>query len=315
MVIIHGINKLKKFRKPVVAIGVFDGVHRGHVKILRAVAIKAAQINGTAMAITFWPHPQDEGHLYSLEHRLRLIAGCGIKVCVVIGFNRRFAATSAEVFIQHILVDKIHPAHIYIGRNFNFGRGGRGDSCMLEGLSKVYHYGVKVFDVLKAGGRPVSSTHIRALIRKGKLRIAGDLLGRPVSVLGTVVRGRAIGSTLGFPTANINPHHEIVPPSGVYAVRVLIEGKNYGGVCNIGRKPTFDKRKTSRLRPQPREDIEVYIIGFNKNIYGKYIEVRFIKKIRNERKYPSIPPLVVQIKRDVFSVRRLFLRHPSYHKI
>ena len=307
MIIIHGINKLKDFRKPVVAIGVFDGVHRGHEKILRSVAKKAAQIHGTAMAVTFWPHPQDQGHLYSLEHRLRLIAECGISACVVIGFNRRFAGISAEDFIKNILVDKIHPAYIYIGRNFNFGRGGRGDSRMLEESAGVYHIGVKVFDVLKVNGRPVSSTHIRTLIRKGKLHVASELLGRPVSVLGTVVRGRAIGSKLGFPTANINPHHEIVPPSGVYAVRVFTGAKNYRGVCNIGKKPTFGAQENYRRRPQSHEDIEVYIIDFKGNIYGRHIEVRFMKKIRNERKYPSIPPLVAQIKRDVFTVRRLFL--------
>ncbi|MDP2905634.1 MAG: riboflavin biosynthesis protein RibF [Candidatus Omnitrophota bacterium] len=309
MIIIHGINKIRKFRKPVLAIGVFDGVHRGHEKILRAVANKAERIGGTAMAMTFWPHPQDAGHLYSLEHRLRLIAGCGIKVCVVVGFNKRFAATSAEYFIKRILADLIRPAYVYVGGNFNFGRGGRGDYRMLEELAGAYRFGVKVFGVLKAGGRPVSSTHIRALIRGGKLFAASSLLGRPVSVLGTVVRGRALGSKLGFPTANINPHHEIIPPSGVYAVQVFIGDKIYRGVCNIGRKPTFNPQENFCPRQESREDIEVYIFDFKKNIYGRYIEVRFIKRIRNEKKYASIPQLAAQIKRDAIAARRLFCPH------
>jgi len=309
MIIIHGINKIRKFRKPVVAIGVFDGVHRGHVKILRSVAKKAASVGGTAMAMTFWPHPQDAGHLYSLKHRFRLIAECGIKVCVVVGFNKHFAATSAEDFIKRILVDKIHPAYVYVGGNFNFGRGGRGDCRMLEVLAAAYHFGVKVFDVLKVNGRPVSSTHIRALIRGGKLFAASSLLGRPVSVLGSVVRGRALGSKLGFPTANINPHHEIIPPSGVYAARVRIGAKIYLGVCNIGKKPTFGAQENYRSLQQSREDIEVNIFDFNRDIYGRYIEVLFIKKIRNEKKYGSIPQLAARIKRDVITARRLFCRH------
>ena len=308
MIIIHGIKKIKKFRKPVLAIGVFDGVHRGHIKILRAVVKKAASVGGTAMVMTFWPHPQDAGHLYSLEHRLRLIGECGIKVCVVVGFNKRFAAISAEDFIKRILADSIHPAHVYVGDNFNFGRGGRGDCVMLKELSGAYRFGVKVFGVLKAGGRPVSSTLIRALIRCGKLFSASSLLGRPVSVLGTVVRGRALGSKLGFPTANINPHHDIVPPSGVYAVRVLIGGKNYSGVCNIGRKPTLGEQEYYRAFMKSREVIEVNIFDFNRNIYGRYIEVRFIKRIRNEKKYASIPQLAAQIKKDVIAARRLFCR-------
>lgn len=299
MQVIFGVDKIRKFPKPVLAIGVFDGLHRGHVKILRATSSKARRIGGTAMCLTFWPHPQEAGHLYSLKHRLSLIAGCGIKVCVVIDFNRRFSRISARDFAKFILFEKIHPAHIYIGENFTFGRGGSGDFRTLQRLSAACRFGLKVFAVLKSNNRPISSTHIRALIREGRLQQAANLLGRAVSVLGTVVRGDARGAKLGFPTANIDPHHEVVPPPGVYAVRVVFAGRSYQGVCNIGRNPTF-------ISSAPQRRIEVYILAFKKNIYGRDIEVRFIKKIRNEKKFAASPLLAAQVHKDALAAKRVF---------
>lgn len=306
MIIIRGIDKIRKFKKPVLAIGVFDGVHRGHVKILRAVVAKARRIGGTSMAMTFWPHPQEEGHLYSLRHRLELVSGCGIDACVVIDFNKKFARISARDFVKNILVEKIRPSYVYVGRNFNFGRGGYGGLATLQALSKIYKFGLRAFAVLKINGRPVSSTHIRALIHKGRLKAAALLLGRPVSILGTVTRGCSIGRRLGFPTANIDPHHEVIPPPGVYAVRAIVDGKNYHGVCNIGRRPTFS---SGRCRHTRKESIEAYIFDFHKNIYHKYFKIRFIKKLRNERKFSSSARLAAQIQRDVLAARRLFSRH------
>lgn len=298
MKVIYGINNIRKFRKPVVALGVFDGVHLGHRKILRAVVNKARHISGTGIVVTLWPDPHREASLYSLEHRLRLIAGLGIDVCIVINFNKRFSMISAEDFIKDILVKKIGAEYVYVGRNFRFGRQGRGDyKCLLK-LSSFCNFKLKVFSLNRINNQPISSTYIRRLITKGKLNTAQKLLSRPVSILGTVIKGSSLATQLGFPTANINPHHEVLPPSGIYAVSVILNNKNFRGVCYIGSKPTF--------RLGIERHIEVYIFDFHKEIYGKYLEIQFIRKIRDEKKFASVSLLAAEIKKDILSVKKNF---------
>lgn len=292
MKVIYGLKQIKKYRKPVVSLGIFDGVHRGHINILKGVVTKAGSIKGTSVAVTFWPHPQKEESIYSLEHRLRLISEQGIDVCIVINFNKKFANTEAIDFIKDILFKKIGAYYIYVGRNFRFGKGQEGNFKTLHKLSKIYNFKLKLFDVIRIKNTPVSSTCIRSLIKKGRLDLAQKLLTRPVSILGTVIKGSLIARRLGFPTANIDPHHEVIPPYGVYMVRIKFSGKKFRGICYIGTKPTFKTKK-------PREHIEVYIFNFNKNIYGKYLEIQFIKKIRDEKKFPSPQALATQIKKDI----------------
>ncbi len=289
------------------ALGVFDGVHRGHRRILKAVADKAKRIRGTSIVVTFWPHPQREGNIYSLEHRLRSMESIGIEVCIVIKFNKEFSIISAEDFIRDILVNKIGAQYIYVGRNFKFGKQAKGDYKTLERLSRIYNFKLKLFDMARVGDRPISSTYIRSLITRGKLNAAGKLLSMPVSVLGTVIRGTSLASRLGFPTANINPHHEVLPPSGVYAVLAIFHNKRFKGVCYIGTKPTFSRQGGIPLlagKHQRQKHIEVYIFNFKKNIYGKYLEIQFIRKIRNERKFSSPQYLVQQIKKDITQTRK-----------
>ncbi len=299
MKIIYGISQIKKFKKPVVALGVFDGVHLGHRCILKAVVDKAKRIGGTSIVVTFSPHPQREGSIYSLEHRLRLISDVGIGISIVIKFNKQFSQMPAEDFIRDVLINKIGVRYIYVGRNFKFGKEAKGDFKTLERLSDLYNFRLRLFDIIKINYQSISSTYIRSLITKGKLNISGKFLSRPVSVLGTVIKGTSLATRLGFPTANINPHHEVLPPSGVYAVLVIFNNKKFKGVCNIGTKPTF-------LDHQKQKHIEVYIFNFRKNIYGKYLEIQFIKKIRNERKFNSSQSLVRQIKKDIAQTREVF---------
>ena len=298
MKIIHGIEKIKRFRRAVVALGVFDGVHIGHMRVLQAAVKKARAIGSMSVVVTFYPHPQGEHRLYSLEHRLRLIAAAGIDVCVVINFTPQFARTRAEDFVRKIIAGKIGTAFIYVGENFRFGYRAAGDSRLLERLSAECGYGLKVFKAVKTNREPVSSTRIRRLITGGKLGLAGKLLTRSVTVLGTVIRGASLARRIGFPTANINPHHEILPPSGVYAVKVLLGGKIFNGVCSIGKKPTVIAR--------PRDKhVEVYIFNFRKDIYGQDLEIQFIKKIREEVKFPTLEDLACQIRRDVKKAKNI----------
>ncbi|MFC1804973.1 riboflavin biosynthesis protein RibF [Candidatus Omnitrophota bacterium] len=301
MKIIYGISKIKRMRKPVVALGVFDGVHRAHIRILKYAAAAARRRGGKSVALTFWPHPRKVKSLYSLEHRLRLIEALGIDICVVIRFDRSFSKITADDFVRRILSGKLGAELVCVGRNFRFGHGACGDVNSLNRLSRLYGFKLKIFEVIRADSRPVSSTSIRRLIESGKLRQAESLLRRPVAVLGTVIRGQALGRRLGFPTANINPHHEVLPPSGVYAVRIIYNNRRLKGVCNIGRKPT--------LGNSDQKHIEVYIFNFLGNIYGKYLEIQFIEGLRSERKFADLDSLAGQLKKDVRRARECFTRH------
>lgn len=301
MKIIYGISKIKKYLRPVVALGVFDGVHRGHRRVLESLAKKARRIRGTSMVLTFWPDPHRQKCLYSLQHRLKLIRDIGIDVSVVVKFTESLARIPAQDFIEKILVRKINPCQVYVGKNFRFGRAGQGSYRTLKKYSRIHKFGLKAFSMLKAGGRPVSSTYIRSLIGRGKLALAERLLSRRVNILGTVTRGNALGRKLGFPTANINPHHEVMPPSGVYLVEILLGNKVLKGICNIGFRPTFSKKQERR--------VEVHIFDFKRNIYGRDLEIRFLRKLRKERKFASGRLLARQIQKDILLAKKILSLH------
>jgi len=288
-------------------LGVFDGVHQAHREILRQAVSKAHEIKGTSILVTFDPHPQKEESLYSLAHRLKLIASFGIDACIVIRFNKEFARMAAEDFVKNILAGKIGADYIFIGKNFTFGFGAKGDYRFLKKLSGIYSFKLKAFHVIRTKHQPISSTYIRKLIKSGKIREAERLLKHPVCILGTVVKGASLARKLGFPTANIDPHHEVLPPAGVYAVKIIYKKEKYFGVCSIGHKPTFNKQKI--------QHIETHIFNFNKNIYGAYLEIQFIKSLRKQKKFNSPAALAIQIKKDIISAKRLLSSPGSCHKI
>jgi riboflavin kinase/FMN adenylyltransferase len=289
-------------RRSVVAIGVFDGVHRAHRVIISSAVAFARRTGATSVVLTFWPHPQGQQSLYSLEHRIRIIAALGADVCVVARFDRRFARMAAAAFIKEILVDALRASAVYVGENFRFGKDARGDSALLQKYSAQFHYALKIFRVLKSHRRVISSTAIRRLIVEGKLYEAASLLEHPVSILGRVGRGDSLATRLGFPTANIDPQHDIVPPAGIYAVRIVWKGRQFKGVCYIGNRPTFKARNAER-------SIEVHIFDFHRRIYGQPLEIAFVKKIRNERKFSSTPALIKAIKKDIISAKKIFSLH------
>lgn len=284
--------------------GVFDGVHRGHREILAAAVNKAKPIGGKSVVLTFWPHPQKEESLYSLEHRERLIAELGVDICVVINFSRHFAGMKAEDFIKNILVNKIAAAYVYVGKDFKFGSQARGGFGLLSKAGKAWGFKARGFRIIKSGGAAISSTLIRRLIKEGRIKAAGRLLGRPVSILGTVIKGTRLGRILGFPTANINPHHEVIPAPGIYAVKIILDKKELKGACYIGTRPTIGPGPRAQ-GAEKKINVEVNIFGFHKNIYGKYLEIQFVKKIRSDRKFSSLVLLGRQIRKDVKSAKRI----------
>lgn len=296
MKVIFGLGKLKikKIHWPVVTIGVFDGLHRGHMKLLKETLRCARRINGLSVVVTFCPHPKNKLSLYSLEHRLKLFKKLGIDICIVLRFSKSFSRISAEAFIKKFLL-KIKPRYIIVGENFHFGRSAKGTPELLERLSKIYDFKLKVVRVVKLKKKTISSTDVRFLITQGRLKEAEELLSRPVTILGTVVRGGRWGRRLGFPTANIYPNHEVIPPAGVYIARAFLNKNILKGLCYIGNRPSFSKG----AEDIPNINIEMYILDFNRNLYGKDLEIQFIKKIRNERKFTSLASLSQQIKKDI----------------
>ncbi|UCD55553.1 MAG: riboflavin biosynthesis protein RibF [Candidatus Omnitrophota bacterium] len=288
--------------KFLITLGVFDGVHRAHQKIIRAMIKKAKRKYLSTMLITFDPHPANilkrrakVPLLISLKHRLRLLNELGLDYVIVLRFTKRLSHTNAVDFIKNTL-SKIHIDEIIVGRNFFFGRYKKGTFKEL----KKYGYRVSTIGAIKSSGKVISSTWIRNLILKGNLKKASSLLSRPVTVLGTVIKGHKRGRIIGYPTANINPHHEAIPPSGVYAVKIISAHRLYKGILNIGVKPTFKKSSGDR-----ESTIEVHIFNFNKHIYGEDLEIIFVKKIRREKKFKDMFRLKKQIRQDEKFARRI----------
>ncbi|MBI4707005.1 MAG: riboflavin biosynthesis protein RibF [Candidatus Omnitrophica bacterium] len=305
MRVFKGFNQIGNINKPVVALGVFDGVHRGHSRIISACVKKANEINGTSVVVTFDPHPQKQGSIYSLNHRLKLFSELGADVCIVVNFNEAFARMKAVDFVKIILIKKIRARYVYVGKNFRFGSLARGNCKMLSEFSKAGNFSLKSFEVIKVNGQPVSSTNIRRLIKSGQLKKSEKLLTRPVSILGTVIRGNFIARSLGFPTANINPHHEVIPPIGIYAVAVRINKQKFFGICYIGTRPTLLARNALCAADLPVH-IETHIFNFNMNVYKKDLLIEFVKKIREDKKFVSLHDLSVQVKKDIKKAKAIF---------
>lgn len=290
-----------------VAIGIFDGVHVGHKAIIERCVKKAKRLHLKSMVLTFYPHPlkvispkQAPLLVSSLSHRLSLIKKIGIDEVMVIHFNKSFLRLTPAEFVRKILVDKLQAKEVFVGENFRFGRGRRAGARQLSALGRRDGFNVNIIRSIRKKDRVVSSSLIRSLITKGALEDAETLLGRPVSILGSVVKGLSRGRQLGYPTANVDPHHEAIPPSGIYAVKVRLKDKSYGGVLYIGKCPTF---KDLEHLKEPR--IEVHILGFKGSLYGKDIEIHFVKRIRGDKKFRTKELLKNQIALDEAIARKL----------
>ncbi len=296
MDILYGINPLpKEMHWPVITVGGFDGVHLGHQKIIQETRNWARERGGEGVVITFKSHPKSIlsdkplSFITSLEHRLILFERLGVELAVVLDF-KKVAHLRAEDFVKQVVIGCLEAKGWVMGFDFRFGKDKRGDFSLATRLSEHYGFQLRTCPPVKFKGEIISSTRIRTAILAGDLESAEGMLGRPVSILGTVVKGRGRGRKLGYPTANLDLHHEIKPPTGVYATWVTIEEKDYLSVTNIGTRPTFEEKG--------EETTEVYIIDFKRNLYGEVLEVKFIYKIREELKFPSAEALKAQMDKD-----------------
>ncbi len=305
MEVLRSIAELERLRGPLVlSIGVFDGVHPGHRAVLGRAITDAAVMNGTAVALTFDPHParvlrpgRAPRLLTSTAHKARLIEAAGMSYLLVLPFDEEFAAQPPEVFIRRL--GGMGPAlrQICVGQNWSFGKGRAGDVPLLRRLGAELKFAVAEVPSVLVDGAVVSSTRIREAVERGELDAARRLLGRDYTILGTVEPGDQLGRTIGFPTANLRAHNEQFPPDGVYAVRVSRGGENWRGVANIGFRPT--------VAMEPERKLEVHLFDFDGDLYGRDLDVDFVRFLRGEKKFDGLDTLKAQIAKDAAEARRV----------
>ena len=302
MEIIKKITALtKKYPRPVVALGMFDGVHLGHATVIRHAVETAQKIGGTSIIFTFSNHPltviaPEEAPLMIGSKNLRreIFNDMGVDILIEIPFTKELSKKSPEEFLE-LLQDKIAPAYVVTGQNYTFGRFGRGNGRMLLREAENFGFKAEVCQSFTVDRKIVSSTRIRALIAEGDLISANQLLGRNFTYAGEVVNGDKRGRKIGFPTANLEiADHRAMLPNGAYIVKVKVRGKFFNGIANIGDNPTF---KVARRR------LEVFIDEFSENIYGEEIFVSFIDKLRDEKIFASVEELKAQLNEDLRIMR------------
>jgi riboflavin kinase/FMN adenylyltransferase len=305
MQVFHTLEEMAgKFERVCLAIGVFDGVHLGHQRVIGQARDDARAVDGTSVVLTFDPHPMqilqpDKAPqlLTSTRHKLTLIEKLAVDACLVLTFDKPFSHLPAEKFIE-TLVTKNRLQEICVGTRFRFGHNRAGDIQLLETLATKYGFVAREIKPVKLDDEMISSTAIRQHVLHGRLDRAAAMLGRPLSVIGTVETGDHRGHELGFPTANLNPHDEVLPPDGVYAVRALKGQGIFGGVANIGIRPTFQHLV-------PRRILEVHILDFDGEIHGQDVEVQFLQRLRDEKRFESMDALKTQIAEDIRIARQL----------
>lgn len=297
MKIFHGLENANILRPTVLTLGVFDGLHLGHQRIMQTVVERAKAVNAVATAITFDPHPRAVLHpesapplLQTLDQRLANFKVLGIEQAIVVAFDREFAAQPAEDFLTNVVHDRLHAKEVYLGKGFAFGKNRGGNIDLLRQMSENLGFFADEVDEVTLRGKRISSSKIRDLLAEGKINIARRMLGRPYGVEGVIIRGNRRGHTIGFPTANLHPHNRVIPKFGVYATATLIDGKWRRSITNIGVRPTFENTA--------EPSIETYLFDFDGDLYGDVLRVRFLHRIRDERKFSGVDELKAQIEKD-----------------
>jgi len=292
---------------PVLALGNFDGLHRGHLKIVERVRRGAAEHGGTPMAMTFDPHPPrvvrpDKAPplLMTLPQRLDALERAGMRAVAVVRFTRELSQWEPETFVRTVLVDWLRVSEVWVGANFLFGHDRSGNFSLLRTLGQRYGFRADKIDPVRYKEFVVSSTRIRRLVAEGRVDEAGALLGHSYALAGTIVEGRRRGRELGFPTANLRTDNELIPPHGVYATTLTVDGIVHAAITNIGVNPTFGDNGATT--------IETHVLHYNRELYGHRVQLGFVQRLRDERRFDDVDALRAQIEADCRRAERLFTR-------
>lgn len=305
MKIFHGTENANILRPTVLTLGVFDGLHLGHQAIMKTVVERANIVEAVPTAITFDPHPRSVLHpenspplLQTLDQRLANFEVLGIKQAIVIRFTKEFANQDAEIFLREIIHERLQAKEVYLGHGFAFGKNRGGNIELLKKMSEELGFYADEVNEVRLRNKRISSSKIRQLLKDGKVNIVRRMLGRPYGIEGAIIRGDQRGRTIGFPTANLKPKNRVIPKYGVYATAILIEGVWRKGITNVGVRPTFEN--------ESEPSIETYVFDFEGDLYGDVLRVRFLHRIRDERKFSGIDELKTQIQKDTKTALHYF---------
>ena len=292
---------------PVLALGNFDGMHRGHLKVVERVRRCAVEHGGIGLAMTFDPHPprvvrpeRAPPLLMTSEQRLQALDRAGIHCVAVVRFTLELSRLAPETFVRAVLVDWLRVSEVWVGGNFLFGHERSGNFTLLRTLGQQYGFRAEKIEAVRYKEFVVSSTRIRHLVAEGRMDEAAALLGHPYCLVGSIVAGRQRGREIGFPTANLRTANELIPPNGVYATTLTIEGVVHAGLTNIGVNPTFGDSATV--------SIETNLLRYDGDLYGREVQLGFVQRLRDERRFDDVDGLRAQIEADRRSAERLFAR-------
>jgi len=307
MEIIKDLKDFKPSGPVILTQGTFDGVHHGHRKILETVINKAKSQDGVSVLLTFYPHPRlvlypDDNQLKlitTISEKASILEELGLDYLIIQPFTKELSRLSPYQYIKEILSESLSVSTLIIGYDHRFGKNREGSINEITKYSKEFGYEVEQIPEQDIDDCKVSSSQIRKALLSGDLELANNLLGRTFSMCGTVVDGNKVGTTIGFPTANIDlkDAYKLIPKEGVYAVQTLLDGKVLNGMLNIGNRPTFQRNERA---------IEVHLFDFSDNIYGRDVEILFRKRWRDEHKFENSTLLVEQLKKDEQEIRRYF---------
>ena len=314
MKLFHGTENANIARPTVLTLGVFDGLHLGHQLIMKTVVDRARATGAVPTVITFEPHPRAVLHpesapplLQTFDQKIEAMGVLGIEQTIVIHFDQAFSQIRAEDFLRDVVVDRLQAKEVYLGRGFFFGHNREGNIDLLRRVSEQLGFVADEVPEVRLHDKRIGSTRIRELLLGGRVNLARRMLGRPYGVEGPVVRGAARGNQLGFPTANIHPRNRVIPRGGVYVTATLIEGQWRRSITNIGTRPTFDDARGI--------SVETHVLNWTGDLYGDVVRVRFLHRLRDEKKFGSIDELKAQIARDVARAETYFARTGVKHSL
>ena len=314
MRLFHGTDNAEIQRPTVLTLGVFDGLHLGHQLIMRTVVERAHETGAVPTVITFDPHPRAVLHpesapplLQTLDQKVEGLGVLGIEQTIVVRFNQAFSQIRAEDFLCDVIKDRLHAKEVYLGRGFAFGHDREGNIELLRRTSQELGFFADEVPEVRIRNQRVSSSKVRQLLMDGKVNLARRLLGRPYGVEGRVERGAERGRTIGFPTANLHPKNRVIPRNGVYVTGTLVDGQWHRSLTNVGVRPTFE----TSMEPS----VETFVIDWAGDLYGDVVRVRFLHRLRDEKKFDSVNALKTQIEKDVSRAQSYFARSAARNRL